>query len=80
LTASAAGALILSGYLAIWWNRAEMESLTEQKAVMVENIAKLDKVKGRIKLSTCEGKPCIEVDTKQAYGEGSRYKFFLFRN
>jgi len=80
ITASAAGALILSGYLAIWWNRAELESLTEQKAVMVENIAKLDKVKGGIKLSTCEGKPCVEVDTKQAYGEGSRYKFFLFRN
>lgn len=81
LTASAAGALILSGYLAIWWNRAELESLTEQKAVMVENIAKLDKVKGGIKLDTCEGKPCIEVDTKHAYGDAdSRYKFFWLRS
>lgn len=81
LTASAAGALILSGYLAIWWNRAELESLTEQKAVMVENIAKLDKVKGGIKLDTCEGKPCIEVDTKHTYGDkDSRYRFFGLRN
>jgi hypothetical protein len=81
LTASAAGALILSGYLAIWWNRAELESLTEQKAVMVENIAKLDKVKGGIKLDTCEGKPCIEVDTKHAYGDAdSRYQFFWLRS
>ena len=76
-----AGVLVLSVYLAVWWNRAELESLTEQKAVMVENIAALDKVKGHIKLDTCEGKPCIEVDTKHAYGDAdSRYKFFLFRN
>ena len=82
LTASAAGALILSGYLAIWWNRAELERLTEQKAVMVENIDKLDKVKGGIKLDTCDGKPCIEVDTKHAFGDAdsSRYKFFWLRN
>lgn len=81
LTASAAGALILSGYLAIWWNRAELESLRTEKAVMLENIAKLDKVKGSIKLDTCEGKPCIEVDTKHGYGDAdSRYKFFWLRN
>lgn len=81
LTASAAGALILSGYLELAWHRAELESLRTEKAVMVENIAKLDKVKGGIKLDTCEGKPCIEVDTKHGYGDAdSRYKFFWLRN
>jgi hypothetical protein len=81
LTASAAGALILSGYLELAWNRSELESLRTEKALMVENIAALDKVKGHIKLDTCEGKPCIEVDTKHAYGDAdSRYKFFALRN
>ena len=81
LTASAAGALILSGYLELAWNRSELEGLRTEKALIVENIAALDKVKGHIKLNTCEGKPCIEVDTKHAYGDAdSRYKFFLLRN
>jgi hypothetical protein len=81
LTASAAGALILSGYLELAWNRSELESLRTEKALMVENIAALDKVKGHIKLDTCEGKPCIEVDTKHGYGDAdSRYKFFWLRN
>jgi hypothetical protein len=80
LTASAAIALILSGYLELAWHRSELESLRTEKAVMVENIAKLDKVKGSIKLDTCEGKPCIEVDTKHGYGDAdSRYRFFWLR-
>ncbi|MSP28446.1 MAG: hypothetical protein EXR80_08595 [Methylococcales bacterium] len=80
LNASAAGALILSGSLELAWHRSELESLRTAKAVMVESIAKLDKAKSGSKLSTCAGKPCIEVDTKQAYGDEGRYKFYLFKN
>jgi DNA repair exonuclease SbcCD ATPase subunit len=72
LTASAAGALILSGYLAIWWNRAELESLTAQKAVMMENIAALDKVKGQIKLETCKGRPCVGTDESEGFSKGKQ--------
>lgn len=81
ITAGAACALIFAVYGAVVWQRHELESLTAQKAVMVENIAKLDKVKGGIKLDTCEGKPCVEVDTKHAYGDAdSRYQYFWLRN
>ncbi|MDD1607532.1 MAG: hypothetical protein LUQ18_03350 [Methylococcaceae bacterium] len=81
IACSVAGVLVLSVYLAVWWNRAELESLTAQKAEMEKNIAALDKVKGQIKLETCENRACIEVDTKHAYGDAdSRYKFFWLRS
>jgi hypothetical protein len=76
LTTSAAGALILSGYLELAWNRSELESLRTEKAVMVENIAALDKVKGHIKLDTCEGRPCVEVDGT-GFTEGKKSFYWI---
>jgi hypothetical protein len=40
--------------------------LSSEKATMQENIASLDKLKGHIKLSTCDNRPCVEVETKSA--------------
>jgi hypothetical protein len=47
---------------------------------MQENIARLDKLKGHIKLSTCgeNNRPCVEVETKIAYGDkGSKDRSFF---
>jgi hypothetical protein len=67
-----AGVLVLSVYLAVWWNRAELESLTAQRAEMEKNIAALDKVKGQIKLETCKGRPCIGTDESEDFSRGKQ--------
>ena len=67
-----AGVLVLSVYLAVWWNRAELESLTAQKAEMEKNIAVLDKVKGQIKLETCKGRPCVGTDESEDFSRGQQ--------
>jgi hypothetical protein len=68
-------------YSAVWWQRHELESMRADAAEMEQNIARLEKLNGRIHLEMCgenQDKPCIKVDTKQAYGEdaSSRYKYF----
>ena len=72
IASSAAGVLVLSVYLAVWWNRAELESLTAQRAEMEKNIAALDKVKGQIKLETCKGRPCIGTDESEDFSRGKQ--------
>ena len=74
-------ALLLFGvYSAVWWQRHELESMRADAAEMEQNIARLEKLNGRIHLETCDNKPCIEVDTKHAFGDtDSRYKFFWLR-
>ena len=67
-----AGVLVLSVYLAVWWNHAELESLTAQRAEMEKNIAALDKVKGQIKLETCKGRPCIGTDESEDFSRGKQ--------
>ena len=75
-------ALLLFGiYSAVWWQRHELESMRADAAEMEQNIARLEKLNGRIHLEMCgenKDKPCIKVDTKYAYGEdaNSRYKYF----
>ena len=70
-TASAFFALLMTVYAAVWWERSELENLKAEKATLQENIARLDKLKGHIKLSTCgeNNRPCVEVETKIAYGD-----------
>ena len=48
---------------------------------MQENIARLDKLKGHIKLSTCgeNNRPCVEVETKSAYGADDDHRFFILK-
>jgi len=78
--ASACCALLLTVYAAVWWERSELESLKAEKAAMQENIARLDNLKGHIKLSTCgeNNRPCVEVETKIAYGDkGSKDRSFF---
>ena len=76
-------ALLLFGvYSAVWWQRHELASMRADAVAMEQNIARLEKLNGRIHLEMCgenQDKPCIKVDTKQAYGEdaSSRYKYFV---
>lgn len=76
ITAGAACALIFAVYGAVAWQRHELESLTAQKAEMEANIAKLDKVKGSIKLDTCTGRPCVEVDGT-GFTEGKKIFYWM---
>jgi len=78
--ASAFFALLMTVYAAVWWERSELESLKAEKATLQENIARLDNLKGHIKLSTCgeNNRPCVEVETKIAYGDkGSKDRSFF---
>jgi hypothetical protein len=47
---------------------------------MQENIARLDQLKGQLKLYKCgeNNRPCVEVETKIAYGDkGSKDRSFF---
>ena len=73
-------ALLMAVHAAVWWERSELESLKAEKAAMQEKIARLDKLKGQLKLSTCgeNNRPCVEVETKIAYGDkGSKDRSFF---
>jgi hypothetical protein len=82
--ASVAGllfALLITVYAAVWWERSELESLSAEKATMEENIARLDQLKGHLKISTCgeKSRPCVEVETKTAYGTDEDHRFFILK-
>lgn len=80
--ASVAGllfALLITVHAAVWWERSELENLSAKKAAMEENIARLDQLKGHIKLFTCgeNKRPCVEVETKTSYGDEDHHFFIL---
>ena len=71
-------AVVLIGWLSIWWQRHEVQSLLDQKAALqgevVElqaNVATLEKKGGRIKLDKCgpESRLCIEITPNQGKGK-----------
>lgn len=69
-------AVLLTAWLAVWWQRHQVEQLAEQKAALLgevaqlqANVAALEKRGGRIVLSTCGGRLCIEASSNQ--GEGA---------
>lgn len=76
---AAAGGIVtvlLAAWLAVWWQRHQVESLSEQKAALLgevaqlqANVAALEKRGGRIVLNTCGGRLCVEASSNQ--GEGA---------
>lgn len=69
-------AVLLAAWLAVWWQRHQVESLSEQKAALLgevaqlqANVAALEKRGGRIVLNSCGGRLCVEASSNQ--GEGS---------
>lgn len=75
-------AIIFVAHANVWWERSKLESLKAEQASMNESLANQRKLKGHINVIVCgdENIPCVEVDTKQAYGKGGRYKFFPVRD
>jgi hypothetical protein len=49
-------AVIVSANLMVWWERSEL-------ATIKENIASQNALKGQIKIATCGGYPCVEIDS-----------------
>ena len=80
-TASAFFALLMTVYAAVWWERSELESLKAEKATLQENIARFDQLKGHIKIANCgeNKRPCVEVETKSAYGTDEDHRFFILK-
>lgn len=68
-------AVLLAAWLAVWWQRHQVESLSEQKAALLgevaqlqANVAALEKKGGRIVMATCGGRLCIEASGDQGGG------------
>lgn len=81
ITCGVAGVLVLSAYLPLWWNRAELESLTTQKAAMEENIEQLSKRKGDVHFSLCgkQQRPCVEVERDRSYGDDKDHLLYILK-
>ncbi|MFI3187223.1 MAG: hypothetical protein QX198_14705 [Methylococcaceae bacterium] len=69
-------AVLLVAWLSVWWQRSQIESLSEQRqaltteiAEMQVTVAKLESRGGKIIMDTCGKRPCIKASTNQ--GEGS---------
>lgn len=80
-TAGAIFALLMTVYVAVWWEHSELESLKAEQATLQDNIARFDQLKGHIKLATCgeHKRPCVEVETKSAYGEDDSHRYFILK-
>lgn len=69
-------AVLLAAWLAVWWERHQVEQLAEQRQALAADVAQLqatvsalEKRGGRVTLSTCGGRLCIEASRNQ--GEGA---------
>lgn len=77
---TAAGAIacvLLAGWLSVWWQRHQVETLVEQKAQLQVDVAELQtnvdalaKKGGRIRLEHCgpESRLCVEITPNQGKG------------
>lgn len=68
-------AVLLAAWLAVWWQRHQVERLAEQKAALQADVAQmqasvkeLEKRGGRIVMTTCGGRLCIEASKDQGGG------------
>ena len=73
-------ALLLAAWIAVWWQRDQVESLSEQRQALAADVARLQatvaalkKKGGRIQLTTCTdasgaNRLCIPVSTHQGPG------------
>lgn len=75
-------ALLLAAWLAVWWQRHQVESLSEQKAALMSEVAQLKanaddwtKRGGRAKLERCgdQGRLCVRIDKSKGYGQDGDY-------
>jgi hypothetical protein len=75
-------AVLLAAWLAVWWQRHQVEQLAEQKAALLGEVAQLQasaeewaKRGGRAKLEKCgdQGRLCVRIDKTTGYGKDSDY-------
>ena len=75
-------AVLLAGWLAVWWERHQVEQLAEQRAALQGEVAQLQaqaedwaKRGGRAKLERCgdHGRLCVRVDKTVGFGKDSDY-------
>lgn len=63
--------IVLAAKTLVWWERFQIDSLSEQRAALTEEISRLEataknwsKKAGRANLTTCNGRLCVEVDER----------------
>ena len=75
-------AVLLAAWLAVWWQRHQVEQLAEQKAALLGEVAQLQanaedwaKRGGRAKLEKCgdQGRLCVRIVKTTGYGKDSDY-------
>ena len=79
-------AVLLAGWMSVWWTRHQVEPLTAQRAALVGEVAQLQaqaegwaKRGGRAKLDRCGDKErlCVRVDKTVGFGKEADY--FILR-
>lgn len=75
-------AVLLVAWLAVWWQRHQVEQLAEQKAALLGEVAQLQanveewaKRGGRAKLEKCgeQGRLCVRIDKSSVFGKEGDY-------
>lgn len=75
-------AVLLAAWLAVWWQRHQVEQLAEQKAALLGEVAQLQasaeewaRRGGRAKLEKCgdQGRLCVRIDKGRGYGKDGDY-------
>lgn len=81
-------AVLLAAWLAVWWQRSQLEQLAEQKIALLGEVARLQgqaedwaKRGGRAKLEQCgpANRLCVRVDKILSYSNGidQNYDYFV---
>jgi len=71
------GTCLVVSLVAFFWLEYTISGLTDEKRELQENVYRLEKQGGRIKISECEGKPCVRIDVKnldKQYGASGEYR------
>ena len=75
-------AVLLAGWMAVWWERHQVEELAEQRAALVSEVTQLQeqaedwaKRGGKAKLEKCgdKGRLCVRVDKTVGFGKEGDY-------
>jgi hypothetical protein len=69
LGAGVIGSIVLAANTLVWWERFQIDSLSEQRAALIEEVNRLQATAktwrqkaGRANLNDCGGRLCVEVD------------------
>ena len=79
-------AMLLAGWLSVWWERHQVEQLAEQRQALTAEVAQLQanaedwaRRAGRASLKKCgeQARLCVRVDGRQAYGKEGERRYVL---